>query len=313
VATFHYKFSKTKNLQCTYNTGTQAPSVSQLQNVINNTDPLHLYTGNPSLKQPYSNNLTIRYNATNINAKSNFSVSLTGTVTQNYITASSIIATKDTLIGQNIILASGSQLTMPENINGYNSLSANISYGMPIEDIKCNFKCSLNAGLSHIPAVINNEVNEQDNKTGGLSASVSSNISENVDFIVSSKANVTSNANSINGQLNTTYFNEVSSASLNLIIWKGIVFNSLVNYTANSGLSAGYNQNYLLWNFSIGKKIFKKRQGDIRISVFDALNQNNNIQQTITDAYIQDAKSNMLQRYFLLVFTCKISDFKKKT
>jgi len=232
-------------------------------------------------------------------------------MTQNFITANSIIAQKDTVIAQNIILASGSQITMPENINGYNSLTANISYGMPLEGIKCNFKCSLNAGLTHVPAIINNEVNEQSNKTGGLGITVSSNISENVDFIVSSNTSIVTTANSINTQLNTTYFNEISKASLNLIMWQGIVFNTAINYTANFGLTAGYNQNYLLWNISAGKKIFEHHQGEIRLSVFDALNQNNNIQQTVTDTYIQDTKSNILQRYFLIVFTYKISDFKK--
>jgi hypothetical protein len=122
---------------------------------------------------------------------------------------------------------------------------------------------------------------------------------------------IASNANSINTELNTTYFNENTTASLNLILWKGIVFNSGVSYQANSGLSAGYNQDYTLWNISAGKKIFKKHQGDIRLSVFDLLNDNNNIQHTITDTYIQDTRSNIVQRYFLVVFTYKLRDFRK--
>ena len=311
TATFHYKFSKTKNLQCTYNTNTQVPSVSQLQNVVNNTDPLHLYTGNPDLKQPYQHNLTIRYNATSKNAKNNFSVSITGALTQHYITTNSIIAQNDTTIGQNIVLARGSQLTMPENIDGYGSLTSNISYGLPLEFIKCHLNFSINAGLSRAPAIINNQANEQHNKNGGLGVSVGSNISENVDFTFSSNANVVSNANSINKQLSTNYFNENSKASLNVIIWKGIVFNTALNYTANSGLSTGYNQNYLLWNLSLGKKLFKKHQGDLRLSVFDILNDNNNIHHSITDTYIQDTRTNILQRYFLIVFSYKISNFKK--
>ena len=82
-------------------------------------------------------------------------------------------------------------------------------------------------------------------------------------------------------------------------------------YQYNTGLSAGYNQNYALWNMSIGKKIFKNHLGDIRLSAFDLLNKNNNIQHTVTDTYIQDSRSNVVQRYFLLVFNYKIRSFKK--
>jgi len=312
TATLHYKCSKTQNLQATYNTNTQAPSVGQLQNVINNIDPLHLYTGNPALKQPYRHNLTLRYNATSNNAKNSFSASLTGAVTQHAIATNSIIATHDTTITQNIILATGSQLTMPVNINGNRSLSGNISYGMPLSSIKCHLNLSLNAGMNQSPSIINNVVNEQENKNAGLGASIGSNISENVDFLLSSNVNVVSNENSINRQLNTTYINGTSKASINLILWKGIVVNTAINYQSNSGLSAGYNQDYLLWNLSVGKKLFKKRQGDIRLSFFDLLNENNNIQHTITDTYIQDSRSNIQQRYFLLVFTWKINHFKKQ-
>ena len=310
VVTFHYKITKSKNLQCTYNTSTQAPSVSQLQNVINNSDPLHLYTGNPALKQTYRHNLTLRYNSVNKEAKNNFSASVSGTYSLHNIASNSIIAQNDSIIGQGIILPKGSQLTIPVNVDGNSSLTSNMSYGMPLGFMKCRLNFNVNAGLSHIPAIINNAVNYQDNKTGGIGISMSSNISENVDFIISSNTNIISNANSINQQLNTAYINESSKASLNLISPQGFVFNTSLSYQTNSGLPAGYDQNYLLCNMSIGKKVFRKRQGDIRLSVFDLLNENNNIQHTVTDIYIQDTRSNILQRYVLLVFTYKISEFK---
>jgi outer membrane beta-barrel protein/carboxypeptidase family protein len=314
AASLRYKFSKTKNLDCIYNTSTQAPSVGQLQNVVNNSNPLHLYTGNPSLKQPYMHNLALRYNGMNKGAKNNFSAGLTGSYTLQSIASNSIIAQNDTFVTSgHILLPKGSQLTMPENISGAGNLNANINYGMPLSFIKCNLKLNAGAGAGRTPAMIDNEVNYQNSRTGKLGVSLSSNISEQVDFIVSSNASVVSNTNSINHQLTTTYFNELSAASLNLILWKGIVFNTAISYTAYSGLPAGYNQNYALWNMSIGKKVFKNHLGDIRLSAFDLLNENNNIQHIITDMYIQDTRTNIVQRYFLLVFTYKLRELGPQT
>ena len=305
VASLHYKISKTKNLQCTYNSTTQPPSISQLQNVINNNDPLHLYTGNPDLKQPFQHNLMIRYSATSKNARHNFSVSLSGRYSQHSITQSSIIAQVDTQI-LGITLAKGSQLTMPENIEGAGGVIGNVTYGLPLTAIKCHLNLNINAGLNRMPVKINNELNVQNSHTAAMGISLGSNISENIDFIISSNTNLSANANTLNKELSTTYINERVTASLNLILWKGIVFNMALNYQTNSGLTEGYNQNAFLCNGSIGKKLFKKHQGDIRLSVFDLLNENTNIQHTITETYIQDTRSNAMQRYFLLVFTYKI-------
>lgn len=311
TASFHYNISKAKNLQFTYNTTTRAPSVSQLQNVINNNNPLQLSTGNPSLKQPYQHNITIRYNATNISSASNFSASISGNVTQNNIANNSIIAQHDTLLHQNIVLLKGSQLSMPVNISGSETFNAYMGYGLPLKAIRSHVNLNLNASIAHNPAIVNNQTNYQDNKTAGLGVSIGSNISENVDFTVSTNINLSANNNSLNTALNNTYHNEATKAVINLIFPLGFVLNTDVSYQHNSGLSAGYNQDYVLWNIGVGKKFFKKRQGDLRLVVYDILEENKNIQHSITDIYIQDTRSNTLQRYYMLVFTYKIRQFGK--
>jgi hypothetical protein len=310
VVTFHYKISKFKYVQCNYNTTTQAPAVGQLQRVINNDDPLHLYTGNPYLKQPYRHNLSMQYNGTGSSGKNNFSASLTGTYVQHNISSASVFAQADSVLPGNITLPRGSQLTVPVNVDGNATVNSNINYAMPLAFIKSRLNISLNGGLAHVPGLINNQVNYQDNKSAGAGLSLSSNISENVDFILSSNTSLVTNDNSINRQLNTHYVSENARATINLISGSGLVFNTTLSYQSNSGLTGGFDRNYLLCNMSVGKKIFSKHQGDIRLTVYDLLNENSNIQHVVTDVYVQDSRSNILQRYFLLVFTYKISNFK---
>ncbi|HET7116119.1 MAG TPA: outer membrane beta-barrel protein, partial [Hanamia sp.] len=60
-----FKFSSKSNLRVIYRGSVSPPSVTQLQNVINNSNPLFLSTGNPDLQQQYSNRLILRYNYTN--------------------------------------------------------------------------------------------------------------------------------------------------------------------------------------------------------------------------------------------------------
>ena len=86
-----------------------------------------------------------------------------------------------------------------------------------------------------------------------------------------------------------------------------------MNHQYYEGLSAGYNPSFLLWNAGLAYKFLKNKQAEIRFSVFDILGQNQSITRNITDAYIEDIQSNLLQRYFMLTFTYTIKVFKAKT
>ncbi len=311
IVTFLYKFSKTKNLHCSYSASTQEPSANQLQNVVNNTDPLHLTTGNPLLLQTYQNNISCRYNASHKDDASNFSISVNGGYTLHTIASNTLIALRDTIIGERLVLPKGSQITMPVNINGSRMLNTNLNFGVPLQPIKCRLGLSINAGINYIPSIVNSEVNFQKNKNLGLGANISSNINEKIDFMISSNATMSNNSNSLNTQLNNSSVTEDSRATFNFIFWNDFVFNTALTYQMNAGISSGYNQNYLLWNVTIGKKIFKNHLGDIRLSAFDVFNQNSNITHIVSDTYIQDQRINAIQRYVLLTFTYKLRDFKK--
>ncbi|NJO24920.1 MAG: outer membrane beta-barrel protein, partial [Bacteroidia bacterium] len=64
-AMVRFNFSKQSNIRIFYRASTNPPSVNQLQEVINNTNPLMISTGNPQLKQQYGHRLGARYQFTN--------------------------------------------------------------------------------------------------------------------------------------------------------------------------------------------------------------------------------------------------------
>jgi len=81
------------------------------------------------------------------------------------------------------------------------------------------------------------------------------------------------------------------------------------DYIYNSGLTSGYNASLPLWNAFFAKQIFKKKDGEIKLSVTDILNQNVSVSRNVTNNYIQDVQNNVLQRYFLLTFTYNLRKF----
>ncbi|MDX2301876.1 MAG: TonB-dependent receptor [Microscillaceae bacterium] len=307
-----YDISKEKNLRLFYRTHTTAPSVSQLQNVINNSNPLQLSTGNPNLDQNYQHNLFLRYNATKADKSGVFFALLRLQYTDNHFANSTLIAQQDTVLNDQVMLQRGAQITRPVNLDGYWSSRMFVSYGVPVSFLKSNFNVDFSADYARSPGLINEKTNFANTTTLGIGLVLSSNISEKIDFTVSTRSQYNWVDNSLRQDLNDQYVNQNTQLKLTWILWKGWVFRSNLNHQAYFGLSEGFDQNFWLWNLEIGKKLFKNELGEIKIAVFDLLKQNNSLQRTISEVYLEDTETEVLQRYFMLSFTYRLKAFKEK-
>jgi len=130
-----------------------------------------------------------------------------------------------------------------------------------------------------------------------------------VDFNLSYSANF-NNATTVSSYTSeSNYINQVTGLQLNLLNKKGWFIQNDVSNQSYSGLSAGLNQSYWLWNAAIGKKFLKNQAGELKLSVFDLLKQNQSIVRTVTGAYIEDVQSDVLRQYFMLTFTYSLKNF----
>lgn len=309
---FNYKFSRFENLRVNYRTNTNTPSITQLQSVVDNSNPLLLRTGNVDLRQDYTHNLFGRYSRTNIASGVSIFGFASASYIQDYIGNSTITALRDTTVGT-IFLARGTQLSQPVNLDGAANARAFLTYSRPIKTIKSN--TSLNTGLTYnrTPALINGLENLASNYglNGGLT--LSSNVSENLDFTASLQSTYTVVRNSLQTTVNNDYYNQIATLRLNYIFLKGVVFNTTVSHNLYSGLGEGFNQDFLLWNASLGYKFLKSKALQADIFVFDILKQNNAISRTINDSYTEDSRTDVLQRYGMLRLTYTLRRFQGKT
>lgn len=309
-AELEYKFSKTRNLRFDYQTNTNAPSFSQLQDVIDQSNPLHIRSGNPDLKQSYQNKISLRYRSFNPKTNKVFFVGLRGSITQNNITNSTVIADRAILLRDEVELKEGSQFTRPVNLDEDNwDFRTFFNYGQPVYFIESKISLSGSVGFSRRPGIINELTNISNATNFRFGVSLSSNISEEVDFNLSTNSNYNVVENTLLPQKNNNYFNQSTNLKYNWIFLKGFVYRTELNHQFNSGLSAGYDNSYLLWNMSLSKKLFADERGEISLSVNDLLEQNNSIDRNVTELYVEDVQSTILQRYFMLTFTYSIRNF----
>lgn len=303
------KLSTRSSIRVFYRTRTNAPSVTQLQDVINIRNVLFPSTGNPDLNQDYAHTLITRYQFTNSAKRTSFFANFFVQNTQNYITNATYRIQRDSAVSSTITLREGARLTKPVNLDGYWTARSFFTFGMPIQLIKSNL--NLNAGVSYsrIPGLIDNVENVSNSYNYNVGAVIASNINEFVDFTLSYSANFNVVRNSIQPELNNNYFNHAFGFQANLLSKNGWLFQNDLNNQVYRGLNAGFNQNYWLWNVAVGKKFLKDQKGELKLSVFDLLKQNQAISREVNEIYIEDVQNDVLQQYFMLTFTYKLRNF----
>ena len=308
-AMFNYKFDKGTNLRIFYRTSTNTPSITQLQNVINNSNPLLLTTGNPDLKQDFEHTIIVRYGKTNTQKATGLFFFLYGNYAMDYLGNSVILPSKDTVVN-NYRINKGSQLSKSVNLQNYYNAKGLITYALPLLKIKCNLNFNAGFSYTHTPSLVNGENNQTNNELYNAGTGLSSNISENVDFNIAYNANYSIANNTLQPSSNSSYFYHTATVKFNWILWKRLVFNTQFTHTLYSGLSSTLDKPYELLNISLAYKLLKNKSLEIKASVFDALKQNSSISRSVTDTYIEDDNTKVLTQYYMLTLTYNLRKFK---
>lgn len=294
-----------------FRSSTNQPSISQLQNVIDNSNPLSLTAGNPGLKQEYRNLFNVRYSLAGADRPYNFNAMVFVTQTNNAIVNSTFIAQEPTTLPNGIVLEQGAKLTSPINVDGSWNARTFLAYGKPVAPLKLNINVTSGFNYVRSPGRINDIANYSNTYAVSQGLVVSSNISEKLDFTVSYSGNYNIVRNSIQPNLNNNYYTQGINGRVNWIFGKGFVFQSDINNQSYRGLGEGYNRNFTLWNASIGKKFLKNNAGELKLTVFDILKQNNSVSRTVTETYVQDVTNRVLTQYAMLTFTYTLRNFGK--
>ncbi len=308
-AMYNYRFSQTDNLRVFYRTSTNTPSISQLQSVFNNSNPLRISSGNPDLRQSYTHFLVARFNKTQPATGRVFMTFASFNQGTNNISTESIIALQDTTIAPGVVLAQGSQYTRPVNLDGYWGARSFITAGLPTGWLKSNVNVNAGYSLTHAPGLINNRRNISDTHAINGGAVIGSNISEKIDFTLTYNLTYSIARNSVYPELDANYMYHRTGARINLILGQSWVLNTDLNAIQYTGLGEDYDQDNLVWNAALGYKFLKGNGGEVRLMVSDILNQNTSIVRTVNEFYVEDNQSNVLGRYLLINFTYRIRNF----
>lgn len=105
---------------------------------------------------------------------------------------------------------------------------------------------------------------------------------------------------SLDSRANTNYWETFLSISPSYTSPHEFEFQSDFSYRILRGYGSGYNDDYVRWNFSVGKNI---KSFNITLTAQDLLDSARSLRRTVQDDYVQNSYTNVLGRRIILSFT----------
>jgi hypothetical protein len=284
------------SIRLNYSSNLSEPSIDQLQPIVDNSDPVNIYEGNPNLKPAYRHNLRANYNwFDQFNFRSLFT-SIRYTYTDNKI------ATGTTIDGF------GTRRRKPVNTDFESSLSIFSSFGSPINSLKMKYRVGFNNSIVNGVTLINSRENKIDRLTNGASFTLENKSKKRFDISATTRWSWNNNIYRENKAQNASFVNQTYEANFILYPGKGWTVESrLEHYIYDQG-SFSANTQVSLLNASVSKLLFKNKW-QFKLRGFDLLNQNQGVNRSTSENGITETISNTIGRYVMLTALFDIKSF----
>jgi uncharacterized membrane protein len=322
------KFGEGASLRVFFNSNTNPPSVESLQDVVNLSNEQNISIGDPNLKPAYNHRLFARFILPNVTAGRTFSLNFSGNYTQNYVGNMTIRGAGYEINNskgeyQYTLTSPTQAFSKPVNLEGSWQVRGGVDYGFPLTFIKSNLNLRAGASYAETPSMtgvydgnssfnITETLNNSRNMgvNGGLT--LGSNISEKVDFMISYNISYNNVINSAFSQANNSYLRHMVMGNFKFVLPADFTLAGDAFYTNYNSLKGNaFDQQYVLVNASIGKKIFRDKSGEISLFCNDIANQNTSFQRQWNAQNMTNVTNTVIGRYFGIKLSWNIRKFGK--
>ena len=322
---YRWKISNTSQLRVRFNGRMSQPSITDLLEVTDNSDPLNISTGNSGLRSSWQNNLDLFYNAYVTEKQRGWMINARYTQMRNNISSATIYNTE-----------TGARYTRPMNIDGNWNTGGAVMFNTAMGRRKY-FNIHTFTNLIH-----NHNVGYLSSNSDGSNWSniYLPNGNVDMDYIFSTTplqkattktTNISENLRlnfrndlmevGVNGGVNYQHARSALQKNANMDNWS---FNYGGNLTINApwgtslstdigeqcrrGYSdASMNTNELIWNAQISQSFLKERAATIIVQWYDILKEQSSISRSISATMRSDSWTNAIHSYVMVHFIYKLN------
>lgn len=287
-----------KNINLNYNQNVNLPSVNQLQPVIDESNITHVVIGNPFLEPEVTHNISFQYQ----NNLAFNNINVTGSLRAEFV--------DDKIISSTITNEDLIKYTTYDNINGNYSYSGNAAVTKSFYNQKTNMNINgrINGSFKNALSIQNGI--EFTGETTNIRPSVSFKYSydDKLDLSASYSYSSTKVIYDTDAFNDNKYFVQNVDFEASIFFLKNVFLSNKVSYRYNSRVGDEFDGDAVFWNAGLGVELWDNK-ATLTLVGYDMLGKNNGYRRTVTETYIQDTESNILEQYFMLNFTYKFGSF----
>ena len=293
---FRYRFSKMSNLRINYRGTTSQPSISQLLDITDNSDPLNISMGNPGLKPSFTQNFRLFYN----NFVQNHNKGIMTFV--NFSTTNNSISNKVTYDE-----TTGGRITRPENINGnWNAMGA-FMFNCSIDsagvwNINTGAHANYNNYVSYLS--LDRKSDSQKNTTRSITWRQNLSVSYRNDwaeFSLDGTFTYNKAKNKLQPTSNLETWQFSYGPSMTLTAPWGTSLNSSLSINSRRGYNdSSMNTDEFVWNAQLSQGFLKGKPLTIMLQFYDLLRQQSTFSRAISATSRTDTEYNAINSYAML-------------
>ncbi len=302
---FRYRWSKQTTLNVRYRGSTSQPSMTDLIDITDDSNPLNITKGNPGLKPSFSNNVNANFSTYNTEAQRGINVFASYSNTINAITRR---ATYDE--------ATGATTTQPENINGNWNVNGGFVFNSAVPaNTKFTYSTYTDGGYSERVSYISMQGVQGSVKSLAKTVNVSERLTanyraDNFDISLNGFVRYSHSKSTAQPEDRMNVFNFSYGPSVNYTLpWYNIKISTNLSMSSRRGYSdPNANTDELLWNAQLSASFLPKNALTVSLQLFDILQQQSNISRVVEALYRMDSESNAIYSYGMLNLSYKFNN-----
>ena len=296
TADFRWKISNVSQLRFNYRANSSQPSMSDLLDITDDSDPLNIRKGNPGLKPSFTQNFRLFYNNYIQSHQRSIMAHLNFSTTSNSI--SNMVKYDE---------KSGGRITRPENINGNWNAFGMFMFNTALDSaafFNVNTFTTLRYAhnVGYVSVGRNTDSQKSTTRTTTLGERIAASFRNDwIEFELNGSLEYMHARSELQSNNNLDTWTFSYGGSLLLTAPWGTQFTTTMNMNSRRGYNdASMNTNELIWTAQVSQSFLKGNALTLSLQLYDILHQQSTFSRTVDAMRRSDTEYNAITNYAML-------------
>ena len=294
---FRWRKSQTSQLRFNYRANTRQPSISDLLDIKDDSNPLAIRRGNPGLKPSFTQSFRLNYNDYFQKHQQSIGAFLNFSMTDNSVSS------KTTLIDP----TTGQTETKPENINGNWNSSLFLTFSSALDSAAYfNLNTTTNLSYNHNVGYVQVAGDKESQKSVTTQMGIGERLAlsyrnEWLEVELNGSLNYNRNRSELQSNNNLDTWQFTYGGMLGITCPWGTALSTNMGMQSRRGYAdASMNTNELIWNAQLSQSFLRGNALTVSLQFYDILHQQSTVSSMLSAMQRSDTEYNAITNYAML-------------